>query len=68
MDGRIRNRIGITPAIAKGTGKPPQFIVFNTDSGKVVTSLPCVGVNSDMSFDVARKRIYVTGSDTASVF
>jgi len=50
------------------TRKPPQFIVFNTDTGKVVTSLPCVGVNSDMSFDVARKRIYITGSDTASVF
>jgi hypothetical protein len=42
--------------------------VFNTDNGKVVASLPCVGVNSDMSIDVAHKRIYVTGSDTASVF
>ncbi|MCU1270020.1 MAG: hypothetical protein JWN74_1314 [Acidobacteriaceae bacterium] len=50
------------------TRQPPQFIVFNTDTGKVVTSLPCVGVNSDMSFDIARKRIYVTGSETASVF
>jgi DNA-binding beta-propeller fold protein YncE len=50
------------------TRKPPQFVVFNTDTGKVVASLPCAGVNSDMSFDVARKRIYVTGSDTASVF
>ena len=48
--------------------KPAQFIVFNSDTGKVVTSLPCVGVNSDMSFDVARKRIYVTGSERASVF
>jgi DNA-binding beta-propeller fold protein YncE len=50
------------------TRKPPQFVVFNTETGKVVTTLPCVGVNSDMSFDVARKQIYVTGSDTASVF
>ena len=50
------------------TRKPAQFIVFNTETGKAVTSLPCVGVNSDMSFDVARKRIYVTGSETASVF
>jgi DNA-binding beta-propeller fold protein YncE len=50
------------------TRKPPQFIVFNIDTGKVVTTLPCVGVNSDMSLDVARKRIYVTGSDAASVF
>ncbi len=50
------------------TRKPAQFIVFNMDNGKVVTSLPCTGVNSDMSIDVARKRIYITGSDTASVF
>jgi len=50
------------------TRKPAQFIVFNTDTGKVVTTLPCVGVNSDMSLDVTRKRIYVTGSETASVF
>ena len=50
------------------TRQPPQFIVLSTDTGKVVTSLPCVGVNSDMSFDVSRKRIYVTGSETAYVF
>jgi len=50
------------------TRKPPQFIVFNTDTGKAVASLPCTGVNSDMSIDFARKRIYITGSDTASVF
>jgi YVTN family beta-propeller protein len=50
------------------TRKPAQFIVFNTDTGKVVASLPCVSVNSDMSLDVEHKRIYVTGSDTASVF
>jgi DNA-binding beta-propeller fold protein YncE len=50
------------------TRKPPQFIVLDIDTGKVVTALPCVGVNSDMSFDSARKRIYVTGSETASVF
>jgi DNA-binding beta-propeller fold protein YncE len=50
------------------TRKPPQLIVFNTDNGKVVASLPCTGVNSDMSIDFARKRIYITGSDTASVF
>ena len=48
--------------------KPAKFIVFDTDTGKVVTSLPCAGVNSDMSLDVSRKRIYVTGSETASVF
>jgi len=50
------------------TRKPAQFIVLNSDTGKVVASLPCVGVNSDMSIDVSRHRIYVTGSETASVF
>lgn len=50
------------------TRKPAQFLVFDTDTGKVVASLPCVGVNSDMWLDVARKRIYVTGSETTSVF
>jgi hypothetical protein len=50
------------------TRKPPQFVVFNTDTGKTVTTLPCVGVNSDMWFDVASRRIYVTGSGTASIF
>jgi len=50
------------------TRKPAQFIVFNIDTGKVVASLPCVGVNSDMSMDISRKRIYVTGSETTSVF
>jgi DNA-binding beta-propeller fold protein YncE len=49
------------------TRKPAQFIVFDSDTGKVITSLTCVGVNSDMWFDDSRKRIYVTGSNMASV-
>jgi DNA-binding beta-propeller fold protein YncE len=50
------------------TREPPRFVVLDADTGRVISSLPCVGVNSDMSFDVARKRIYVTGSEAASVF
>ena len=50
------------------TRKPPQFIVFDMDTGKVVATLPCVGVNSDMWLDVARRQIYVSGSETVSVF
>src|SRR6266850_2497342 len=50
------------------TRRSAQFIVFNIDTGRVVISLPCVGVNSDMSLDVERRRIYVTGSERASVF
>ncbi|HKB56076.1 MAG TPA: hypothetical protein VKC51_00670 [Lacunisphaera sp.] len=45
-----------------------EFIIFDLDTGKVVTALPCVGVNSDISRDVAKKRIYITGSETVSVF
>src|SRR5712664_1190345 len=70
-DAHVAHAIALDEAnhrLFTATRKPPQFIVFNTDTGKVVTTLPCVGVNSDMSLDVARKRIYVTGSDAASVF
>jgi YVTN family beta-propeller protein len=70
-DAHVAHAIALDDAnhrLFTATRKPAQFIVFNTDTGKVVASLPCVGVNSDMSIDVARKRIYVTGSDTASVF
>ncbi len=50
------------------TRKPPKFFVFDTRTGKVVTSLPCAPLHDDMWFDTARKRIYVTGSETTSVF
>jgi DNA-binding beta-propeller fold protein YncE len=50
------------------TRNPPKLFVFNTDTGKVVTSLPCVGVNDDMTFDTKRKRIYITGDGATSVF
>ena len=48
--------------------KPPRFIAFNTDTGKVVANLTCVGVNDDMFFDAANKRVYVNGDGTTSVF
>ena len=50
------------------TRNPPTFFILNTDTGKVVTSLPCVGVNDDLTFDAERKRIYVTGDSSTSVF
>jgi DNA-binding beta-propeller fold protein YncE len=49
------------------TRMPPKFLVLDTNTGKVMASLPCAPVNDDMWFDVARKRIYVTGSDTTTV-
>jgi DNA-binding beta-propeller fold protein YncE len=50
------------------TRKPAQINVINTDTGKVVATLPCAGVNSDIWYDSARKRIYVSGDGTATVY
>ena len=49
------------------TRNPPEFIVFDTDSGKIVTTVSCSPFNDDMWFDVARKRIYLSGSETTTV-
>src|SRR6266446_3310625 len=34
------------------TRKPPKFFVFNTDTGKIVATLPCAAYNDHLSFDV----------------
>jgi DNA-binding beta-propeller fold protein YncE len=49
------------------TRTPPKMFVFDTDSGKIVTTAPISGFNDDMWFDVARKRIYLSGSETTTV-
>ncbi len=49
------------------TRKPPKFFVFNTDTGKVVTTADISAFNDDMWFDAARKRIYLSGSETTTV-
>jgi DNA-binding beta-propeller fold protein YncE len=49
------------------TRKPAKFFVYDTDTGKVVTTLPTGEMNDDMWFDVARKRIYATGTEITSV-
>jgi DNA-binding beta-propeller fold protein YncE len=43
--------------------KPAELIVFDTDSGKVMTTLPSVGDSDDMSYDAKRQRIYVAGGE-----
>ena len=50
------------------TRNPPRMFVYDMGTGKVITSLPCVGVNDDMTFDAKRKRIYITGDGATSVF
>ena len=49
------------------TRKPAKFFVYDTDTGKVVTTMPAAEMNDDMWFDVARKRFYATGTEFTSV-
>jgi len=49
------------------TRKPAKFFVYDTDTGKVVTTLPCAELHDDMWFDTAKKRIYITGTEITTV-
>jgi DNA-binding beta-propeller fold protein YncE len=40
---------------------PPELVVFDMETGKVVTHLPCASGSDDMSYDASRSRIYVPG-------
>ena len=69
-DAHVQNAMALDEPhhrLFSATRQPPKFFVFNTDTGKVVTTVPCAGFNDDMWFDTARKRIYVTGSETTTV-
>jgi DNA-binding beta-propeller fold protein YncE len=46
-----------------GAREPAEVVVFDTDTGKVIAKVPCVGEADDMFYDEARKRIYVTGDE-----
>jgi DNA-binding beta-propeller fold protein YncE len=50
------------------TRNPAKLIVLNSDSGKVVTSVPAVGMVDDMAYDAKQKRIYVAGDQFVDVF
>jgi DNA-binding beta-propeller fold protein YncE len=43
--------------------RPARLLVLNTDSGKVVASLPGAADTDDMAFDATRKRIYVPSGE-----
>jgi DNA-binding beta-propeller fold protein YncE len=45
------------------TRKPAKLVVFNTETGEAVASLPAVDRADDMAFDPTHKRIYVSGGD-----
>ena len=50
------------------TRNPGKLIVLNSDTGKVVTSVPAVGMVDDMAYDAKQKRIYVAGDQFMDVF
>jgi DNA-binding beta-propeller fold protein YncE len=50
------------------TRDPGKLIVLNSDTGKVVTSVPAVGMVDDMAYDAKQKRIYVAGDQFVDVF
>ncbi len=50
------------------TRKPAKLIVLDSESGIVVTAVPCVGLADDMVYDAGQKRIYVAGDSFINVF
>jgi DNA-binding beta-propeller fold protein YncE len=48
--------------------KPPTLAVLDSDSGKIITTLPTAEMTDDMAFDPAGKRIYVACNDFAVVY
>jgi DNA-binding beta-propeller fold protein YncE len=51
-----------------GTRNPGKLIVLDTESGKVVSSLPAPAMVDDMAYDSATKRIYYAGTLFVDVF
>src|SRR6266852_890903 len=50
------------------TRNPGKLIALNSDSGKVIASLPAVGMVDDMSYDAQHKRLYLAGDGSLDVF
>jgi DNA-binding beta-propeller fold protein YncE len=48
--------------------KPPSLLVLDSESGKIIASLPTAEMTDDMAFDPASKRIYVACNDFAVVY
>jgi DNA-binding beta-propeller fold protein YncE len=48
--------------------KPASLVVLDSDSGKIVATLPTAEMTDDMAFDPAGKRIYVACNDFAVVY
>jgi DNA-binding beta-propeller fold protein YncE len=48
--------------------KPPKLLIVSSVDGKTIASFPISGLNDDMWFDTAKKRLYATGTETTTVF
>src|SRR5205814_2291008 len=46
-----------------GVRTPASVVVLDADSGRVVASVPTVGVLDGLSFDAANRRIYASGGE-----
>jgi DNA-binding beta-propeller fold protein YncE len=51
-----------------GTRDPGKLIVLNTESGKIVSSMPAAAMVDDMAYDGQNKRIYFAGTMFIDVF
>jgi DNA-binding beta-propeller fold protein YncE len=51
-----------------GTRTPPRLAVLDTNSGKVIASLPAAPAMDDLWYDASLKRVYVPGEGHISVF
>src|SRR6202162_5609071 len=51
-----------------GPRDPGKLVVMNSDSGKIVASMPAAAMVDDMACDAVRKRIYFAGSMFIDVF
>ena len=51
-----------------GPRDPGKLVVMNSDSGKIVASMPAAAMVDDMAYDAERKRIYFAGSMFIDVF
>jgi DNA-binding beta-propeller fold protein YncE len=51
-----------------GTREPGKLLVLDSDSGKIVASLPAVSAVDDVGYSSKQKRIYYAGSEFLDVF
>jgi DNA-binding beta-propeller fold protein YncE len=50
------------------TRKPAKLIALNSDSGRIIASLPCVDMVDGAVFDARSKCVYVPGTEFVDVF